>query len=332
MINCNEKVLLSIVIPVYNVERYLEECVDSIYNQMTDACELVLVDDGSTDLSGVICDRYAHKSPNVKVIHQENRGQSFARNAGLSIAKGRYVTFVDSDDKISFGSIPVILDWISTEGTDLCFLQCVKWYSDGTTVDMGECIQREAIKGKSPEEAMQHLASRPKYSGSPCTKLYKTSMLLDNGLSFPCDRRCAEDLKFVFDCILCAQTFDVLTVPYYQYRQNRQGSVTNQITYSHFVALLQFVEEVVEKTTENRHPKDLISKCAMSFAAYEYSIAVWQYNFLGDDSKENAYQLLKKYKWVMKYAKNLKSRIIYAGISLMGIKPTVKLLHCLKRR
>ena len=285
MTNCDEKVLLSIVVPVYNVERYLEECVDSIYDQMTDACELVLVDDGSTDSSGVICDRYAQKTTNVKVIHQANGGLSAARNAGLSLVKSRYVTFVDADDKISLGSIPVILNWISTQGTDMCFLQCVKWYPDGTTVDMGECIQREAIRGKSPEEAIGHLASRPKYPGSACAKLYRTQFLLDNDLHFPNDRRYSEDLGFILDCMRCAHTFDLLSVSYYQYRQSRQGSITSRITYKNFSDLLQFVKESVEKLTENRRPKDLLSKYAMSFAAYEYSIAVWQYNFLSDDSQ-----------------------------------------------
>ena len=90
--------ILSVIVPVYNVEKYLQECVDSILAQDVEDMEVILVDDGSTDRSGGICDEYAEKDNRVTVIHKENGGCSAARNAGLDIAQGEYITFVDSDD------------------------------------------------------------------------------------------------------------------------------------------------------------------------------------------------------------------------------------------
>ena len=91
---------ISIIVPVYNVEKYLEKCIDSILNQSYQNLEIILIDDGSTDNSGSICDEYKKKDQRVQVIHQKNQGQSSARNAGLNIAKGSYIGFVDSDDWI----------------------------------------------------------------------------------------------------------------------------------------------------------------------------------------------------------------------------------------
>ena len=92
---------LSIIIPVFNVEKYLEECINSVLQQTFSNFEIILVDDGSTDSSGNICDLYSQKDRRIQVIHKENGGLSSARNAGLRIAKGKYVGFIDSDDWIS---------------------------------------------------------------------------------------------------------------------------------------------------------------------------------------------------------------------------------------
>lgn len=92
------KELISVIVPVYNVEEYLEECIESLIKQSYEQCEIILVDDGSTDKSGRICDSYANRDARIKVIHKENGGLSSARNAGLDIMQGEYIAFVDSDD------------------------------------------------------------------------------------------------------------------------------------------------------------------------------------------------------------------------------------------
>lgn len=97
----NMNPLLSIIVPVYNVEKYLDECINSILIQDEIVYELLLIDDGSTDSSPIICDRFAQKDNRVKVVHRKNGWLSRARNSGLDIAKGEYVTFVDSDDFVS---------------------------------------------------------------------------------------------------------------------------------------------------------------------------------------------------------------------------------------
>lgn len=93
--------LISIIVPVYNVEKYLEKCIDSILAQTYSNMEILLIDDGSTDASGIICDNYAIKDNRIKVIHRENKGVAYTRNEGLDLANGEYITFVDSDDYVN---------------------------------------------------------------------------------------------------------------------------------------------------------------------------------------------------------------------------------------
>lgn len=323
--SCSE-ILLSFVLPVYNVEGYLPECVDSILQQMNGECEMVLVDDGSTDASGTLCLAYAQRDPRIRVIQKENGGLSSARNAGLAAAEGRYVTFVDSDDKLFPGCVSQILAWIKTEGTDLCFLQAAKLYPDGTITDLGEGIRRSGLKGKTREEAIAHLTSRPKYPGSAWAKLFRRSFLIDNQLHFPYDRRYSEDLGFILDCIMRARDFDVLDVPYYQYRQNRKGSITSSISARNFYDLLRFIRESAEKLTDGRQSRDPVCGALMGFVAYEYSVLLLLYGALPEADKKQALQELRAYRWTLGYAVSKKEKLIAFVCGLFGIGGTSFLL------
>ena len=110
------KPLISVIVPVYNVEEYLPKCLESIINQTYKNLEIILVDDGSTDNSGIICEDYAEKDKRIKVVHQTNLGISAARNAGLDLCSGDYITFVDSDDYIECDEIEVLVDQIVPNG------------------------------------------------------------------------------------------------------------------------------------------------------------------------------------------------------------------------
>ena len=111
---------ISIIVPVYNVEKYLTRCIDSILNQTFTDFELILVDDGSTDKSGVICDKYSKIDSRIKVIHSKNEGAAQARNYGLDIAKGKFIGFVDSDDYINRDMYQILYENINKYNCDIC--------------------------------------------------------------------------------------------------------------------------------------------------------------------------------------------------------------------
>lgn len=114
--------LISVIIPVYNVERYLEQCIDSVLNQKYKNMEIILIDDGSTDRSGQMCDKYAKQDKRIKVIHKKNGGAASAKNAGLRVAKGEYLVFVDSDDYLEPDAYSYMLSVLCEQDADV--IQC----------------------------------------------------------------------------------------------------------------------------------------------------------------------------------------------------------------
>ena len=127
--------MVSVIVPVYKVEKYLRRCLDSIINQTNSDLEIILVDDGSPDTCGCICDEYAAKDPRVVVIHKENAGLGYARNSGLDICTGEYVMFVDSDDYLSENAVQILLDRMLQDGSDMAVGKHIDVYEDGSTND-----------------------------------------------------------------------------------------------------------------------------------------------------------------------------------------------------
>ncbi len=315
---------LSIIIPVYNVENYLRECVSSILDQPHKGCEIILVNDGSTDNSGSICGEY--KESYIRVLHKENEGPSSARNAGIQVAQGQYIAFLDSDDRLADGSIQSIIDWIDDFEADICFMDAIVFYPDGRTKSLGDRLEPIHIRGKTKEEFFEYLATRPKYPGSACTKLFRRAFLLENNLSFPNNQKIGEDLSFVLDGLLHAKSYDFLSFPYYEYRQGREGSVTTVVNAETFQGIATFINETVEKSCEGRIPKNKIGNYILSIAAYEYLIILWQYSRLNPADRPRAKKVLNEYKWVMKYGRTRKLKTVRTVLNILGIFITSKLL------
>ena len=319
------EILLSIIIPVYNVDNYLAECVNSIRSQCNDSCELILIDDGSTDSSGFLCDSFEDNI--VKVVHKQNEGLGATRNVGINIATGKYVSFVDSDDRVTSRSIQRLINWISSnDNTDICFLEGIKFYSDDTSVSMGDEIVRDKVRNQRKTQVIKHLASRPKFPGSSCTKVYRRAFLVENNIAFPSDRRVSEDLWFVMECFLLAKTFDELDFNYYEYRQNREGSITNTVSSKSYYDLASFIEFYSNKLTINRTTNHTINKWLMSFVAYEYIQLTIDYNFLPITERSEAMIFLKEYYWTLRYAFSRRVRLVRFVFSITGLKLGSKLI------
>ena len=322
---------LSFVIPVYNVERYLEQCLDSLLKNATEAVEVVMVDDGSKDGSPAICDRYCEKYANARVVHIPNGGNSAARNLGVEMARGEYICFVDSDDFIAEDAVPKILRWMETGRADVCFLQATKYFPDGTTVELGEGLTGEALRGKSREEALAFMATCPKYPGGPWAKLLRREFLLEHGIRFPGDRRLCEDLFYTLDIYTAAESFDALEFPYYFYRQNVAGSITSNVTPRYYFDKARFVTYVAETFSKDRKPLDSIGQSALSFAAYEYTILIWHVLSMTGEDRDRAYQFLKDYRWVLDWGKSRKTRFVRTVVRMCGLTLTAKVMDVYMR-
>lgn len=177
MLKNSEKYLISVIIPVYNVADYLHRCITSVLNQSYRNLEIILVDDGSTDFSGNICDEFAKKDSRIVVIHKKNGGLSSARNAGLDICKGDYIGFVDSDDFIHERMYELLLADLLTNNVLLAFCQTNKCINDIPEINLVNHTER-----KSSEEIIQ-ISLRKQIWWASYTKLYHKSLFC--GIRYP---------------------------------------------------------------------------------------------------------------------------------------------------
>lgn len=314
--------LLSIIIPVYNVEKYIEECLNSISKQINEFCEVILVDDGSTDSSAKFCDTFCENNCKYcKVIHKTNGGLSSARNSGLKIAVGKYIAFIDSDDRIASNSITLITEWIknTNSNADICFMKAVKFYENNKIVDMGDKINYLDIHEINKDDVISFLSTRPKFPGSACTKLFKREFLTKNNLYFEEQKRTNEDLGFTIDCIIKAESYEALDFPYYEYRQNRKGSITASNREKLFWSIATFVTEYKEKIhkygNENRNYLKL-----MTFVTYEYLMLFIIYSNLNGGKKNDAYKYLKNNIILLHFSIPIKQKISSVVIYILGIR------------
>lgn len=217
----------SVIIPVYNVEKYLDECVHSVLAQDFQDYEIILVNDGSTDNSGKKCDVYAEKYSQIKVIHKENGGLSDARNFGIKEAKGDYLIFLDSDDfwqgKNIFLDINQIIE---REKPDLILYGLTFYYGDEVFAPFD--FTKEKVINNDFVEQSKYLISDNKYGFYACNKIVKRDIILNNDLFF-IKGRLSEDMPWNYELVNYIKTFSIYSSNFYFYRQNRDGQITQTI-------------------------------------------------------------------------------------------------------
>lgn len=176
---------VSVVIPVYNVEQYLCECVDSVLNQTFRDVEIILVDDGATDSSGAICDRYGQQDARIRVIHQANGGLSVARNTGLDASEGKYVYFLDSDDYIVPDALEALLNLAESENSDVVFFDASVFFTDCDPDPNVYRYERTRSYGTKPGiQMLPELLDADEYRTAVPLMLFRRSYMLEHGLRF----------------------------------------------------------------------------------------------------------------------------------------------------
>lgn len=209
---------ISIIVPVYKVEKYLKKCLDSILAQTFRDFELILVDDGSPDNSGRICDEYAKKDARVRVLHKDNGGLSSARNAGIEVAKGNYIGFIDSDDYIAADMYQTLYDLLNDHDADMSVVGMIDVYENREII-VKESKKIEVLEQKKAIQAV--LDSTDVYAYA-VNKLYKKSLFYD--IRYPVGK-IVEDAFVIMDLLLqCNKIVTTTEQKYYYYR--RADSIT----------------------------------------------------------------------------------------------------------
>ena len=200
---------LSVIIPVYNVEKYLAECIDSLLNQTLRDMEILLVDDGSTDASGQIADNYAARRPDmIRCLHVTNGGQGRARNFALPLARGEFLGFVDSDDWVEPSMYEELIAAAEQSGADIAACDFLERYADGSENEVPGAFQDHPLS----------------FAGSCCNKVFRTSLL--SGLRFP-EGLWYEDFYFSAMALIRAEKTAYLREPLYIYRRGQPSTMHN---------------------------------------------------------------------------------------------------------
>lgn len=229
--------MVSIIIPVYNVEQYLDRCLKSIENQSISDYEVILVDDGSEDSGGALCDEFANNKMNVSVIHQENQGLSAARNAGLKIAKGKYVIFVDSDDWVEPYLIEDLLWVAEKECCDIVVGKIVETCSDKTN------YVHKAIKYKVYENNCIDLLFKGNIPNYACSVLIKREIFNHNHIKFKTDIY-YEDMATMYKLYdNCSKIAIIKNNIYYNYFF-RNNSIAHRIKKKNIDDALEILNEI----------------------------------------------------------------------------------------
>ena len=235
---------LSVIVPVYNTEKYLRECIDSILAQTFTDFELILVDDGSTDGSGAICDEYAEKDPRIQVIHQENGGVTRARKAAMRIAAGSWISFIDSDDWISPDMFAAMLEKASNSKAQIVICDAVLEFSNKsqiaeTLADEGFCDKATMVQQIYPTMIMSFEHRRPGMAGWLCNKIFERSLLEKVFWSVEDSFVFSEDALCCYAALLESENIYIYRKPLYHYRQHTDSAMHQYNGTKRYVNLLR---------------------------------------------------------------------------------------------
>ncbi len=284
-----EKALISVVIPVYNVEDYLRECVESVLNQTYQNYEIILVDDGSTDSSGKICDEYADKAT---VIHQDNAGLSAARNAGFEKSNGKYVYFLDSDDYILPETLGKLLTIAENDNADFVFFDAVS-FADVVDFKVNQnYIRKTQYKTCSGLEMFRSLCDNKDYHSAVPLLFLRKSFLLENFVRFV-DGILYEDMIYTYQVFCTAKTVSHCCEALYYRRYRKSSIMTSKKNLKHFHSAVKVYYEVLKFTRESEiQQKDIAEKYIVRCAYNVFNI----YEKLGKSDKKTLQTSMKKIK------------------------------------
>lgn len=249
------KPYISIIVPVYNEENHLRQCIDSIISQSLDNIEIIIVDDGSKDKSGVICDDYAAADRRIKVIHKKNEGLGMARNAGMKAACGEFIAFVDSDDYVSAEMYEKLYKKAKQYNADTCLCgfqsfdkkEKKKYWPLKLNKDIyvnGEIKDNILLNmiGTKPEDKEDDIIGMSVWKG-----IYSSAIIFENNIKFVSERKfISEDIIFNIDYMKNSKICTVVEEPYYHYRDT-EGSLTNAYLKERFNKEKELYLELIKK-------------------------------------------------------------------------------------
>lgn len=281
-----ENNLISVIIPVYNVKQYIERCIDSVLNQTYKNIEIILVDDGSNDGCNEICNMYAEKDKRIKVVHIKNSGVSNARNLGIRLANGDFITFVDADDYIDTSCIEKMYKLCKDEQCDIGIVG---------TLENNELTNKTNTSGESidmvlsAENALKEMLNEKYYYGNVWGKIYKTDIW--KNVHFNEDTVIGEDMEVLYKVLLKSNKVKINTNErLYYYTKNRNDSATKSNYNKNWEKEIAICENILKDCRENH--KDVFPFALKRYIRINYSCIVKILTY--DSENKEVYTQLRK--------------------------------------
>lgn len=316
-----ENLLVSVIVPVYNIELYLTQCLDSILSQTYKTIEVILVDDGSSDRCPEICDTYALKDSRIKVIHKKNGGLSDARNAGLNLAKGKYVIFVDSDDYWAGPEVLATLVKVfddNQDSIDFVNFNCRYFYQSDGSLKPWPLYPDAVVQGKNAQEVISALVRNGIFPMSAWMKLIKRKFLEENHIRF-IEGTVAEDIPWFLEILSKSCNFRFVNLYAYVYRKQVIGALSSSFSAKKYHDLFLILCEETAKIQANYADSEL-KKALLSFMAYEYCILLGMVNHFSGAERRKEIDKLNRYRWLLQYDLNPKVHKVKMLLRLTGTR------------
>ena len=311
----------SIILPIYNVEKYLSPCIESILAQTCKDYEIILVDDGSKDSSGKICDEYAAANDCIKVIHQTNSGQAVARNVGLEAAKGEYICYIDSDDYLIDDTVLQQLAEKTVGDPDIVHYKFVEWFESDGHIASCKFDYKVPTDGRTLADIYCDLIDKDAYYNSAWSKIIKRSLLMDNNIRFE-PGIISEDNEWYYHVVLAAKTLVLVDKPYYVYRR-RKGSTTTSSNEKHLRDQIHILEKWEELLKEKK--SEAGAKVILGSLAKQYCSALIIYAGLSNVGQY--FEKVKSKSYLLKYSNNKRVVIFRRMKKLIGIRGIIVALR-----
>ena len=318
----------SFILPIYNVEAYLEECVASILAQTYTDYEIILVDDGSKDSSPMICDRLAEQDARIKVVHKKNGGLSDARNAGTDVAVGTYIIFIDSDDFLLTRDFLEKVNEKAENRPDLIFYKYQKYYHASKTFEDCKYSYKTAIDKNTYSERVEALVKADAFYGMAWIKTIKKTLLDENKIQFEVGLL-GEDMEWNYHLMVNASSIEFIDESFVAYRQ-REGSITA----THKLKNLTDFIYVLEKWSERIMKKEmdsLLKNALLGSLAKYYSNMLVVYARLKDAEKKKYRKRIKELSWLLKYSMSNRPKTVGKIYNLIGFDMTIFALQVMDR-
>ena len=307
----------SVIVPVYKTEKYLSQCVQSVLVQSFQDYELLLVDDGSPDRCGQLCDEFQDNNSRIKVLHKENGGLSDARNTGISCASGEYILFLDSDDFwIDNHFLEKMQKQIQLQECDVMNYHYQFYYEERdeyrryfTQIDEAD------MQAMNADQRFQYLVEQNQFIASACNKAVSRELILQNNLYFRVGIT-SEDIEWCARLASCSKKMGGCNLDAYCYRQ-RAESITHTVKVQNVDMLRKNVRACIrcgKLPGRSRQYKDAY----FAYTAYQYGTLLFHLNHLGKKERKEQRNLAEPYRYLLRYDKNKKIAFLRVFSRLFG--------------